>query len=261
MGSREHVAFLAGSENRVRILEALREQPRRQCKLVRECGLSRSTVHRALSGLAAREWIRNESGQYRLTAGGQLVLERYAALETAIERVDEWGSFLNRLGDVATTFPPAALDDATMITVSPENPHAAIGHLADAFAESNTETFRGISPVVSPVLNEAARELLGAGVSMELLIDESVLDTSRSAYPGALDDAYTGENFKLYLSPDELGFGLTILDGRVLITTHDEQGVLRECLDGTNDALVAWARDIYAEYRAAAERADTPRPN
>lgn len=255
MGSREHVAFLAGSANRIRILDALREQPRRQCELVRVCELSRSTVHRTLDGLTAREWTRNEGGEYRLTAGGQLILDRYAALETAIERVDEWGPFLNRLGDIAATLPPAALDDATMVTTSPENPHAVIGHVADAFAASSSETFRGVSPVVSPLLNEAAGELLETGVEMELLIDESVLATSRAAYPDALEDAYVSENFTLYLSPDDLAFGLTILDERVLVTTHDEQGVLCECLDGTNEALVAWARDIYAKHRTRAERA------
>lgn len=254
MGSREHVTFLAGSENRVRILGALRERPRRQCELVRVCGLSRSTVHRALDGLLTREWIRNEGGEYRLTAGGQLILDRYAALETAIERVDEWGPFLNRLGDIAATLPPAALDDATMVTTSPENPHAVIGHVADTFATSASETFRGITPVVSPLLNEAAGELLAAGVEMELLIDESVLATSRSDYSDALEDGYAAENFTLYLSPDDLTFGLTILDERVLVTTHDEQGVLRECLDGTNEALTAWARDIYEERQAAAKR-------
>jgi predicted transcriptional regulator len=258
MGSREHIAFLAGSTNRVRILEALREHPRRQCELVRECGLSRSTVHRALDGLAAREWVRNEGSQYRLTAGGAFVLEQYDALETAIERVEEWGPFLNRLGDVAATLPPAALDDATMVTTTPENPHAAMSHVADAVASSSTETFRGISPVVSPVLNEAARDLIETDAEMELLIDDSVLDTSRTAYPAALEDAYTLENFALYLHPDDLTFGLTIFDKRVLVSTHDEQGVLRECLDGTSEALVTWARDTYEEHRAAAERADAP---
>jgi predicted transcriptional regulator len=256
MESREHVAFLVGSENRVRILETLRERPCRQCELVRVCGLSRSTVHRALDGLAAREWIRNEGGEYRLTAGGQFVLERYEALETSIERVNEWGPFLNRLGDVAATLPPAALDDATMVTTTPENPHGPVSHTADALASSRAETFYGISPIVSPLINEAARKLIETGAEMELLIDDSVLDTSRAAYPAALEDAYTLENFALYLYPGDLTFGLTILDERVLVSTHDEQGVLRECLDGTNEALAAWARDTYEEYRAAAERVD-----
>ena len=150
MGSREHVSFLAGSENRVRILERLREEPSRQCELVRRCGLSRSTVHRALSGLAEREWIERENGVYRPTPGGTVVLDRYEALETAIERVAEWGPFLNRLGSVADTLPSAAFDDATLLTVSPENPHAALGRFADAFAAGDVEFFYGISPVVSP---------------------------------------------------------------------------------------------------------------
>ncbi|HET7325128.1 MAG TPA: MarR family transcriptional regulator [Halococcus sp.] len=257
MGSREHVAFLAGSANRVRVLETLCEHPCRQCELIRECGLSRSTVHRTLDGLAARDWVRNDGGRYRLTAGGRFVLERYEALEASIERVDEWGPFLTRLDDIAATLPPAALDDAAMVANTPETPHAAISHLANALTESDAERFYGISPIVSPVLNEGARELAETGATMELLIDESVLDASRTAHPAALEDAYTLSNFTLYLYPDDLTFGLTILDDRVLVGAYDEQGVLRECLDGTNEALTAWANDIYEEYRERAARADS----
>jgi predicted transcriptional regulator len=256
MESWEHVSFLAGSENRVRVLEALHERPRRQCELVDACGLSRSTVHRALDGLEAREWVHSEGGAYRLTVGGRLVLDQYDALETAIERVDEWGPFLQRLGAVGATLPATALDDARLVANAPENPHAAMSHVTDVLAAADTGTFRGISPVVSPVVNEAAREPLAAGMPMELVIDESVLETSRTAYPGAFEAAHDFENFELYLSPDELTFGLTVLDDRALVCAHDEQGTLRECLDGTNEALVRWANDVYEDYRAVAERVD-----
>ena len=256
MGPREHIAFLAGSTNRVRILEALREQPHRKCELATACGLSRSTVHRALDGLEERAWIRSDDGAYRLTAGGEFVLDQYGALETSIERVERWGPFLNRLGDAATTLPPAALDGAEVIATTPENPHATITHLANAIATSSAETFYGVSPIVSPMLNEASQGLIESGAHMELVIDASVFDTSKTAYPDALDDAHTLSNFELYLHPDELSFGLVILDDRVLVGAYDERGVLRECLDGTNETLTAWATEQYETFRATATRAD-----
>ncbi|WP_049996675.1 helix-turn-helix transcriptional regulator [Halococcus sediminicola] len=257
MGSWEHVAFLAGSANRVRILDTLRERPRRQCELVDACGLSRSTVHRALDGLEERGWVHSEGGAYRLTVGGRLVFEQYEALETAIERVDEWGSFLQRLGEVGATLPVATLDDARLITNTPANPHAAMHHITDVFVASDTGTFRGITPVVSPVINEAAHELLTTGAAMGLVIDESVLDTSRTAYPDAFAAAHDFENFELYLSPEGISFGLLVLDDRALVSTYDEQGTLHGCLDSTNEALVGWANDVYEDRWAAAERIDT----
>lgn len=256
MGSREHVSFLAGSENRIRILETLREKPSRQCELVRRCGLSRSTVHRALSGLTAREWVRRENGVFRLTPGGTFVLDRYEALETTIERVSEWGAFLNRLGDIADSFPPSALDDATLLTVSPENPHVALSRFANAFADEDIGRFYGITPVVSPVINDAAAELLTDGIEMELLVDDSVLDTSRASYADALDDAYASENFALFRYPDDLDFGIAVFDDRVIVSAYDDRGVLRECLDGTDGTLCEWAREVYDEHRASAERVD-----
>lgn len=260
MGPREHVAFLVGSPNRVRILETLRERPRRKCELTEEHELSRSTIHRALDGLERREWIRTDDGTYRLTAGGTFVLDQYNALEATIERVDQWGPFLNRLGDAGRTLPPAALDGARVIASRPENPHAALTYFADTLTASDSETFYGVSPVVSPVLNEAAQGLIEAGAEMELVIDTSVLDTSRTAYPDALEDAHALPNFELYLSPDELSFGLAILDERVLVGAYDRRGVLRECLDGTNEPLRTWARERYEGLRASATHASTLSP-
>ena len=257
MTTREDISFLAGSENRVRILEALRDRPHRQSDLVREGYLSRSTVHRTLDGLTDREWVVRDDGRFRLTPGGRLILERYEGLESAVERVGEWGSFLNRLGGDAGALPLAALDDATLIAGCPENPHAALTHLADVFTNAtDAERFRGISPVVSTVINEAAFELVSAGVPMELVIDDSVFSTSKASFSDALDDAHAFENIELFQYPGTLEFGLTILDDRVLVGAYDDRGVLRECLDGTDDALFEWATAVYDERRSAARRID-----
>lgn len=256
MGPREHVAFLAGSPNRVRILETLREQPHRQCELTEACDLSRSTVHRALDGLTDRDWVEQSDGTYRLTAGGDLVLGHYGALESAIDRIDEWGAFLNRLGDLADTLPLATLPAATLTTSTPENPHGAAAHFADGLASPTVAEFYGITPVVSPRFNEAAEELVAADTEMELIIDESVLDTSSVEYDDELDDAYSCDSFTLYLHPDDIEIGLAILDERVLIGTHDDRGVLRECLDSTDETLRTWAHDVYEDHRTAAQRAE-----
>ena len=260
MGPREHVAFLVGSANRVRILEALREQPYRQCELTEACDLSRSTAHRALDGLEGRGWVEQAAGEYRLTVGGDLVLARYEALETAIARIDEWGPFLNRVGDPADTLPLAALQNATLVRSTAENPHAAAAHFADALATSAADVFYGISPVVSPRFNEAAEGLIAAGTEMELIVDESVFDTSSTEYADDLDRAFSLDSFTLYVSPDDIGFGLTILDERAMIGAYDDRGVLRECLDTTDESLRAWAYDIYDDHRAAARRAETVVP-
>ncbi|EMA53196.1 MULTISPECIES: helix-turn-helix transcriptional regulator [Halococcus] len=255
MGPREHVAFLAGSANRVRILETLREQPHRQCELTEACDLSRSTVHRALDGLESRGWVEQTGGEYRLTIGGDLVLSHYEALESAIDRIDEWGMFLNRLGDLADTLPLAALSKATLVTNSREDPHAAATHFTDQFRTATTETFRGIASVVSPRFTEAAQPLITTDTDMELIIDESVLDASLTHYSNDLEDGYSLDNFTLYCYPAELHFGLAIFDERVLVNTHDERGVLRECLDSTDETLRSWAHDVYDDHRTDARRA------
>ncbi|WP_438267391.1 transcriptional regulator FilR1 domain-containing protein [Haladaptatus halobius] len=49
-------------------------------------------------------------------------------------------------------------------------------------------------------------------------------------------------------------FGLTLLDERVFVGTHDENGQFSACLESTDSTLYAWAMNLYAEYRAAAQQ-------
>jgi predicted transcriptional regulator len=251
----ERVAFLAGSDNRVRLLRELRDRPGRGAELARRCSLPRSTVHRCLDGLTARGWTEKAAGNYRLTTAGSLVLSAYEELTGTIETAVEHGSFLEHIGTVGESLPIEAIREATVIEATPENPYATMEHSVDVFESASFDWMRGIVPITARSFNEAGRPLVEADIDMEIVIDERVLETARETYAEAHQLGLDSDNFVQYVHPEPLSFGLAILDeDRVLVGAYDEHGNPRACLDGTDDALIEWAEDTYEEYRAAARR-------
>ena len=59
---------------------------------------------------------------------------------------------------------------------------------------------------------EASESAIGPTTDMELVIDESVLERSRTDYEGALQTAYDLDQFRLYLASEPLEFGVAIID-------------------------------------------------
>lgn len=256
MTAHEHIAFLAGSPNRVRVLRAIHEDPARQCALVDRLALSRSTVQRCLGGFTERGWARKEDGAFRITAGGIHVLSQYDALTDTIDAVAEHGGLLDHLRDLAFSLPAEAIATATVVSASTDRPHAPESHIVDALETTGVERLRAITPTVSDMFNEAAALQVAAGVDIELILDSSGFDVSRREFPDALDDAYTAETLDLYVHPGEFGFGLLIVDNRVLVSVYDDEDRIRGCLDGTGSPIVEWADDVHHDRRQAATRAE-----
>ncbi|MDX1430120.1 MAG: hypothetical protein R3282_07530, partial [Rhodothermales bacterium] len=136
-----------------------------------------------------------------------------------------------------------------------ESPHAPIGRFLTFVGTEEVGSFRGATPIVSRVFNEAVSNVIGPDTEMELVIDESVLSTSEREFPDALQRAYDLDQFTLYLSPDDIGYGLTLVDGRVFLGAYDESGNLVASADGNNERLRDWATARYTEFRRVATEA------
>ncbi|WP_435156033.1 transcriptional regulator FilR1 domain-containing protein [Haladaptatus sp. DFWS20] len=93
---------------------------------------------------------------------------------------------------------------------------------------------------------------IDAGTRIELIIDETVLDISRSIYKSAFADALNDDDFSLFVSPDDLSFGLAVFDDRALVGAYSESGQLQACLESRDDEFVKWATERYDEHRRRA---------
>ena len=253
MSPREHVEFLAASPNRRALLELLGEEPHRPSTLTDAGSFSRSTVHRNLDAFVERGWVRKDGQRYDLTAVGERILDRYGSLLDAVEAVHDHRPLYDHLDDGSATLPFAAVDEGTVVTASAGAPHAPLSHYAAALADVEADTLYGVTPIVSQVLNDASSRFVESETEIELVLDESSLETSREEYPDAFTTARQAPDLTLYVT-DDVSFGLSIFAERVFVGAYDDDGRLRALLDGTNEPLREWALDRYDDILADATR-------
>lgn len=247
----EQVRFLATSQNRVSLLDALDDGPLQPAELVERLSLSRSATQRNLRELTDRGWVRRVDGGYICTVGGRLVLGAYNELTTTVRLVSEYGQSLEPLSDAGLSLSPAVLDDATVVMATRNDPHAPLRHYVERIRDVDLERFRGITPVVSPLFNDAHQSLLAGGVEAELLLDAAALSTSKSDYETEFDAAVTAESLTLYVHPDELSFGLSIAGDRVFLGAY-EDGQFIACFEWEIPEIRAEAIATYETYRETA---------
>ena len=257
MNARTDIAYLVGSESRLSILRALSVAGVRPTDLADRCGCARETAQRTLAGFSDRGWVEKRERCYHLTPAGEMVLERYDDLEQTVEVTDRLGPFLNHAGDIARELPPSMYGDLTVKTATAENPHAALNRCLTVLGDDPVDRLRGINPIVSGVFNRAAEAVIGPETAVELVIDQGVLETSQESYPEALQRAFDLTNMRLYLSPEPLDFGLTIVDDRAVVGAYDGDNNLVAGVDGDDPMFVEWVTERFVDWR---DRAQLVRP-
>lgn len=248
VSAREDIAFLVGSDCRVAILRALDEDSVGPSTLAKRASCARETAQRNLAGFVERDWVEREEGTYRLTAAGRMVLQRYNQLERTVENAEQLSIFFANCEGIVDQVDPDLLAEQTITTSTAETPHAPIERWLQ-FVEGTVDTYYGMTPIVSQVFNQAAEDAISSETEMELVIDESVLKTSREKFPDALDLALDLDQFTLWLAPEEVEFGMAIIDGRVWLAAYDGLGNVVASIDGDDERFVDWALDCYDDYR------------
>lgn len=251
MTTREDVSFLVGSDVRLTLMRALREEPGRPTELAERCSCARETAQRTLSGFQDRGWAEQRAARYRLTPGGEAVLDRYDDLETAVRNADRLRTFFAHAGDAVRDLPFGAVPSLEVTTATAEDPHAPVARFLSVFSDGPADSFRAITPIVSQVFNEAGEVMLGPDTDADLVTDESVLERSAEQYSEALELALEHEEFTLYVYPESVDFGMLILDEHVVVGAYDDTGNLVATVDGTDESFRAWAVETFERYRDA----------
>jgi predicted transcriptional regulator len=255
MTAREDIAFLVGSECRVETLRILREEPRNPSSLAEEASCARETAQRNLAGFTDRGWVEKRNRSYRLTSAGQMVLERYEQLERSVENAKNLDVFLANVGDVGDRIDTDLLAAQTVTTSTPDCPHAPIERWL-TLVDETVDTYYGVTPIVSRVFNEAAEQAIGPDTHMELVIDQSVLETSQERFPEALELAFELDQFTLWMAPTDLEYGLTIVDGHVWVAAYDDFGNVVASVDGDDEQFLEWAQGCYDDLRSRSRQAE-----
>ena len=253
--SLDDIEFLARSEHRVEVLDALAERPHNRSDLRGMTGASSSTIGRMLREFEDRGWVIRNGHQHTATSTGMFVAEEVVSLLHRMETRQQ-------LRDVAQWLPTEklgitieAFSEAVVTVADDDGPYRPVRRYNDLIEDSTTMHAFGTATLKSANAGTLFRNVR-AGMETEIIypppIVEAVLDWSPEAAKRGLDSGSL-----TILLHDTLPCGLTIFDGRVALTGYDpDTGMLRAIVDTDVPRAREWATPLYESYRDEARPLD-----
>jgi predicted transcriptional regulator len=257
-GPLSDVSFLAASENRVRVLEALAADAHTRSELVDVSDSSRPTVSRILSAFEDRGWITDRDGLYEATALGVIVAAAFADLETAVETAQHLHDVLPYLPVDTMEFDLRHLRDATIVRQSSGDPLAPIRYGMDVIRSSSTAY--GVSRALMPeMVNVGADTVEREGLDISIVADVRAFKPPDQAGDGGYRDAIrrfaTDDRIDVYAHAD-VPHIVGVLDDDVVILATDDRGVVYATVVSDDPLVREWADGLYERYRADAVPVD-----
>lgn len=240
------VEYLARSDYRLDVLEALRISPRTREDIRSRTEASRVTVGRILGDLEERGWIERHGVEYVATPRGRFVSREFTRMMRNLETHADLPPVLDWLPDGAPTFEMRHLDDATVVLADEGDLLAPIHRALELIARS--DELIAVGNGASSEFIEAIRDTTGHGQSHTLLGPPAMVEALRSdpdrraamrsilASPRATLLRYEGESD---LPVFQIGDGLVALcsgDHRAMIETDD-------------DVVYEWATSYFESLR------------
>ena len=247
------VAFLANSENRVRVLTTLAERPLSRADLQEVTDVTRATLARVLSDLEGRGWVRREDGEYAATPAGR-------ALADAFTHVSETAAALETLGDLARWFPfddvgfdARHLHGARVVRPTKADAIRPVTRSLELIGEA--EHIRILASQHAPPALEAFRERVeGGGLRLDLVVTSEVLDVVRASDRDA-------EHLRYLLGHDRASVAVTDADmagnyaandDTIVLTVADDNGAPQAIIETEAPAVREWFADYFETIRAEA---------
>lgn len=250
-----HVAFLARSATRVRVLELLsNEGPTTRRELRERIDASRSTLTRTLSAMEERSWIGPNGHEYRLTPAGTVVADGFLDLIERIEATEELSEFLRWFPIEEFDLDPTDLAPAEVTVSRDGNPYAPSRRQTEALTE--TEEFRSLLPIIDRDGAAVARDrMVNGDLDAEVTVSPAVVETiTDEEFAELFDEPLGTDRLTVYAADRELPFYLALLDeGRVHLGVDDDDGFPRALLETDDPAVREWAERTYRRYRDAAD--------
>jgi predicted transcriptional regulator len=250
----DHIAFLARSESRVRVLERLLEAGPLTQRELRECvDASRSTVTRTLTDLESRNWVAKAGDGYRLTATGESITEQFLDLVSSVQTTEELSSFLRWFPTSEFALDMNHLRGAD-VTPSTESDPYAPGRRQTEFLR-RVDNFRGFLPSIDMQGTEVVHEqIMNGAFEAEIVVSANVGDRITSGEFASLfrDQLDTGR-LTVYVAEEPLPFYLGLGGDIVQLGVEDDEGFPRALLETDTSPVVSWGEDVYETYRARAK--------
>lgn len=255
----ENIAYLARSENRLRILAILAEGPYMRNEVEETTGIARTTIDRIINEFEERGWTkRTADGRYVATPTGEQVLGEFEPFVESMEG-------LRKLGDLVAWLPTDTVPidlrhfvDSTIRRPDPADPTSTTAYVTELLRDASD--FRCLAGIAPPL---AFEEAMRDGVVDGDLDTTHVITDEEYHYLIENDERlphwreYVGAGANLYLHSGPVPCNILVFDDTVIIgNSQAEIGDPFVQVESTNETVRTWADDVISEYKEDATRLD-----
>lgn len=253
----EDITFLARSEHRITVLDAVTEAQRERHELRELTGASRVSINRVLDDLEDRDWIVRENGSCEATAQGGFVAEEFTRRLDNLRTLDHLGENVNWIRLDQFDFDLRHLQDATIITPTWDDFSAYTRTLVDLVNESTTLKAIGTG-LHREFLQALADATINGELSLELVYKPEVIDAIESdpdlcrrcrdviAADRANVYRYQGENSLMMLGIHET---TETSDDVVLLCGQHGEDAPPGTVKTSNTRVQSWAESYFESVR------------
>ena len=253
------IEFLASSEHRIGVMDALAEGGCDRADLQAATGAHKSTISRVLGDLEERRWIERSGPVYELTALGAFVADRFAGLREAMETEAKLRDVWQWLPREMDGFSVDLLADAVVAYPGPGYPYEPVERVIQLVEESDSVCGLGTT-VFKSIANEAVCLAVLDGMAFEYVYPPEVLAATVAWNPEMVERAASRDHCTVLVHddlPDRERCGIGIFDHRVGICCHDaDSRALMAWIDTDAPEAREWALSVFEQYRQEARPID-----
>jgi predicted transcriptional regulator len=247
----EHVAFLARSRNRVRLLSRLSDAgPMTRRDLRDQLDASQSTVARAVQALAERGWVESDGGTVRLTSTGKFVGDAFGDLLASLEAADDLGPFLRWFPREEFDLTLTHFRGASVTTVRAGDPYAP-ARVQTEFVQT-ADRLRTLLPSIDLEWARVVHERVTSGeLEGEVVVGPRVGEAIRDGeYARLFREKLQTGRLSVYCHAEPIPVYLGLDEGTCTqIGVEDDDGMPQALLETHREAVRTWAEDVYRAYR------------
>lgn len=239
-------------EQRLGILEQLRDEATDKRTLVETLDCSRSTVDRGVRELESSGLVDYEDGEYRLTTFGRLAVDEYREFDERIETLDRLKPALTWLPVKELGFDLGCLHDAEVVVSTPNDPYAPANRHADVMADA--ASFRGLLPGIGLSQMEVGRTAISDGQRQRVVVEQGVADAirDRSHYAERVTELLDSGRVEISVYDGSLPYFLGLYDETVHVGVENADGIPQALVETDAEEVWTWAESVYADYERQA---------
>lgn len=250
----DDIAFLARSNNRVRVLVELTDDDRTRRELREMTGISQPTLGRILDGFRQRAWVTKRDRAYALTPFGRLLADEFEALMDSVETIQRFRGFASRLPLDAMEFDLRLLAEATITAPKPTDATAHIRREGELLEQADRIQF--LCNQAQPETVERYRDwVIERERQLEAIIAGDAIDAAR-AHPTMgdhLHDLLASDRATIYRYDGSVSIMLGLFDDIASIVPLDDNGVPCAFVESENPAVRGWVSATLEAHREEAE--------